>query len=277
MIIHQAHNSQGNYSYNAFFYENCEWFYHFHKNYELIYVFSGEVELTLNGRKLLLQAGTFAVVLPNEFHAYHTPDSSYVWIGVFSSDFVSEFAKLTEGKRAVDPRFVCDPIIKSFLLQYLITEEPADLLLVKSLLYAACREFANHVQLQDSEQEEGFIYHIISYVSEHFQEEISLTQIAQTLGYEYHYLSRQFHRHFDMNFKQFLNIYRMDYAQERLLYSDDSVTEIAYAAGFQTVRTFNRVFTEHTGMTPSEFRKNSPRLKRQRRNSDGTFFYSDLP
>ena len=33
MIIHQEHNSLGNHNYNAFFYENCDWFYHFHKNY----------------------------------------------------------------------------------------------------------------------------------------------------------------------------------------------------------------------------------------------------
>ena len=65
MIVHQQHNSLGNHNYNAFFYDNCEWFYHFHKNYELIYILSGEVELTLNGTGYLLAADTFALILPN--------------------------------------------------------------------------------------------------------------------------------------------------------------------------------------------------------------------
>ena len=54
MIVHQQHNSPGNHNYNAFLYENCEWFYHFHKNYELIYILSGEMELTLNDKNYLL-------------------------------------------------------------------------------------------------------------------------------------------------------------------------------------------------------------------------------
>ena len=61
MIVHQQHNSLGNHNYNAFFYDNCEWFYHFHKNYELIYILSGEVELTLNGTGYLLAADTLVV------------------------------------------------------------------------------------------------------------------------------------------------------------------------------------------------------------------------
>lgn len=276
MIVHQTHNSQGNYTYNAFIYTDCDWFYHFHKNYELIYVLQGAVELTLNGRKFPVHAGTFALVLPNEFHAYHTPDTSQVWIGVFSADFVGEFAKMTEGKRANDPRFSCSDAIEALLLKYLISEEPADMLLMKSMLYAACREFSTQAQLRRGEQEQDFVFDIIQYVSTRFREELSLRQIAQAFGYEYHYLSRQFHRYFEMNFKQFLNTYRMDYAREQLLRTDTSITDIAYDAGFQTVRTFNRVFTEHTGTTPSQFRKDQPRLRRQKRNADGTLSYSDL-
>ena len=107
-----------------------------------------------------------------------------------------------------------------------------------------------------SEKENSFIYDVISYMEQNFQKEISLATIAESLGYEYHYLSRQFHNHFHMNFKQFLNIYRIDFAMDQLLHTDSSITDIAHASGFQTVRTFNRAFLEQTGMTPSEFKRN---------------------
>ena len=119
------------------------------------------------------------------------------------------------------------------------------------------------------------MWKVSRYVSEHFREELSFEQLAEALGYEYHYLSRQFRRHFGMHFRQMLNMYRLDYAQERLLRSDDSITEVAYGAGFQTVRTFNRAFYEHTGMTPSQFRKTNPRLRQQKQNSDGSFYYAE--
>lgn len=254
MIVHQQHNSLGNHNYNAFFYTDCEWFYHFHKNYELTYVLEGEVEMTLNGTQTLLKPGDFALVLPNEFHAYHTPDTSLVWIGVFSSDFVWEFAKITENKRAGHPVFSCEPEVKMFLEKYLIVANTPDTFILKSALYAVCREFLKNAALYDVTNEKNFIYDIISYVSNHFQSQITLSTIAEEFGYEYHYLSRQFHNHFHMNFKQFLNIYRADYARDQLLHTTDSITEVALSSGFQTIRTFNRVFMEQTGMTPSAFR-----------------------
>ena len=257
MIVHQQHNSLGSHNYNAFFYENCEWFYHFHKNYELIYVLSGEVELTLNGTKYLLPADTFALILPNEFHAYHTPVKSVAWVGVFSADFVSEFAILTQNKCASTPVFSCEPQIREFLLKHLISDTTPDRLLLKSALYAVCNEFLNTVSLYNSTNENSFIYDILSYISLNFREDISLATIADAFGYEYHYLSRQFHNYFHVNFKQFLNIYRADFAREQLIHTDTGITEIAHLSGFQTTRTFNRIFKEQTGMTPSEFRHRS--------------------
>ena len=255
MIIHQQHNSLGNHNYNAFFYDNCEWFYHFHKNYELAYVLDGEVELTLNENKYLLPADTFALILPNEFHAYHTPETSHVWIGVFSADFVGEFAKMTENKKADKPVFTCQPKIREYLLQCLITTEKQSALLLKSTLYAVCGEFLRSTSLQDTTKEKSFIYDTIHYISANYQKDISLKTIAETYGYEYHYLSRQFHEHFHMNFKQFLNVYRIDFACDQLLHTEKNITDIALSSGFQTMRTFNRAFLNQTGMTPSEFRQ----------------------
>ncbi len=255
MIIHQTHNSLGNHNYNAFFYENCEWFCHFHKNYELIYVLRGEVELTLNHNVFLLKEHDFALIFPNEFHAYHTPDHSYAWVGVFSADFVGEFAKLVDTKRTRNPIFTCEPQISKFLQNYLITDATPDTFILKSALYAVCREFLEKATLYDAEKEKSFIYDIISYMEQNFQNDFTLATIAEALGYEYHYLSRQFHHYFHMNFKELLNIYRTDYAMDQLTHTDASITDIAHAAGFQTVRTFNRVFLKQTGMTPSEFKR----------------------
>lgn len=259
MIVHQQHNSLGNHNYNAFFYENCEWFYHFHKNFELIYVLSGSVELTLNGTDYPLPADRFALILPNEFHAYHTPESSVAWVGVFSADFVSEFAMLTQNKRASTPVFTCEPPIRDFLLKYLITNRVPDTLLLKSTLYACCREFLNRTILYDNTNENSFVCDILSYLSENFRDDISLATTAKSLGYEYHYLSRRFHDQFHVNFKQFLNIYRADFAREQLIHTDTEITEIAHISGFQTMRTFNRVFREQTGMSPSGFRNSRRR------------------
>lgn len=254
MIIHQGHNSLGNHNYNAFFYENCEWFYHFHKNYELVCAVSGEVILTLNGTDFTMTEGDWALVFPNEFHAYRTPVSSYVWIGVFSADFVGEFDTAVRSKRTKDPVFRCDDEILAYLSDVLIIEDQPDLYTLKSALYAACGQFMKKVSLYDAHKETSFIHEIISYMEENYQSEITLRDIAKLYGYEYHYLSRQFHRFFNMNFRSLLNIYRADCARDRLIHTGDEITDIAHSSGFASLRTFNRVFLAQTGMTPSEFR-----------------------
>ena len=275
MIVHQAHNSLGNYSYNAFIYDNCEWFYHFHKNYELVYVLEGMVELTRGSEVFCVEAGGYAMVLPNEVHAYRTPQASRVWVGVFSQDFVGEFSKITRQKQAVDPRFFCNEAQHRYLLRGLITEEPVELLSMKSLLYAACAAFLSQVQLVDKGGTGELVGKVIQYVQNHFAEDMTFIRMAEALGYEYHYLSRRFRQHFGMHFRQFLNMYRIEQAQQLLLDSTTSITDVAYGVGFQNLRTFNRVFAQHMGKTPSEFRATAPRSRQQRQNSDGSFYYSD--
>ena len=156
--------------------------------------------------------------------------------------------------------FTCQPQIREYLLHYLITTEKPSVLQLKSTLYAVCGEFLNSVTLQEAAPEKSFIHDMISFLSENFQKDISLKTIGETYGYEYHYLSRQFRKHFHINFKQFLNVYRIDYACDQLIHTEKNITDIALNAGFQTMRTFNRAFMTQTGMTPSEFRR-SKRLE----------------
>lgn len=255
MNIYQGHNSGGNYNYNAYFYTDCHWYLHFHKNYELAFVLEGQTELTVNDRTFSLKAGDFALVLPHELHGYRTPEKSLVWIGVFSADFVESFAGLMAHKRARNPVFTCSAPVLTFLQQQLITHKEQDVLMLQSALYAVCSEFLQNVTLEETDRDPGFAEQTICFVAEHFDQDVTLQDLAQSFGYEYHYASRQFHKSFPMHFKQFLNLYRTEFAREQLLRTDHSISQIALQAGFQNCRSFNRAFMEQMGVTPSTFRK----------------------
>ena len=55
-------------------------------------------------------------------------------------------------------------------------------------------------------------------------------------------------------FNQFLNEQRLNYVTIHLECSDESITDICMNAGFESQRTFNRVFRERYRMTPREYR-----------------------
>lgn len=254
MLIHQTTNSMGNYNYNEFTYDNCEWYYHFHKNYELIHVLSGEVEAMVDGRQELLSQGDFALILPDQIHSLHTPQQSSVWIGVFSEDYVFAFSSWTNMRVGEHARFPCDPHIGQYLTHVLMEEHTHDVLLLKSCFYAACDQYQKHVpMIPRGYEDDNLLCKIVDYVSMNFKNDIPLQRAAYELGYEYHYLSRCFHAIFRMNYCQFVNQYRVNYARELLAQRYGTIAEIALECGFQNVRSFNSAYRRLIGSAPREF------------------------
>ena len=92
-------------------------------------------------------------------------------------------------------------------------------------------------------------------------EDLSLTKIAQELGYSPYALSRVFSGTFHTNFNQYLNELRLNLALNLMENEQESLTDLAMDAGFGSMRTFNRVFRERFHTSPREYRKNMGRTE----------------
>lgn len=254
MAFHQPHNSHSNY--NAAIYGDTVWEPHFHRNFELIHVLRGSVRCSVNGAETVLSAGESGLCLSYEIHSYRPlPDSRY-WVGVFSADYAPAFAQQVQNRRGSGFRFQCRTETLSFLQAYLLCAEMPPLLLLKACLYAFCEEYLRAVTLtpQDPKQQ-AFLQAVHVFLLENHRRPVTLKDLADRLGYDYHYISRRFHKVFGMSFPAILNTYRLEHALELLARTDKSVTEIAFESGFQSVRAFNSSFRAHTGTTPSAYRR----------------------
>ena len=88
--------------------------------------------------------------------------------------------------------------------------------------------------------------------------EITLPKLAQTLEIPVAHLSRVINEHLSRNFFEFINRYRIEEAKRKLAGPDasrDKLITVALDSGFNSLATFNRVFKELAGRTPSEYRK----------------------
>lgn len=88
---------------------------------------------------------------------------------------------------------------------------------------------------------------------------LSLSKISQELAVPKHLLSMTINVEFDQNFFNLVNGYPVRHAGELLKsreYKDESILAVAFAAGFQSKATFNRIFKSHFKVTPTEYRKN---------------------
>lgn len=129
-----------------------------------------------------------------------------------------------------------------------------DFLTRKSALYAIVGEVLKQIRFLDiSAKNETLADQIIRYVAENYTENISLKRIAKELGYEERYLSRCFHNTVPMHFSAYVNLFRVDHAVALLQNTELSVSEVSMESGFQSIRSFNRVFHEITGKTPKDF------------------------
>ena len=68
--------------------------------------------------------------------------------------------------------------------------------------------------------------------------------MAYDLGISKYVLSRLFAKTFHCNFNKYVNGVRLNYAIAALENTKESITSICFEAGFESQRTFNRVFKE---------------------------------
>ncbi|MDX1903994.1 MAG: AraC family transcriptional regulator, partial [Thermonemataceae bacterium] len=86
---------------------------------------------------------------------------------------------------------------------------------------------------------------------------LSIYDLADQVSTNYKYLSKLINQEFDMNFANFINLYRINEAKEKLLNDlnkNYKIEAIAELVGFNSKSAFNIAFKKLTGKTPSEFR-----------------------
>lgn len=95
-------------------------------------------------------------------------------------------------------------------------------------------------------------------IQDHLDTNLSLrlTEMADTLQVNPSYLSREFARYFDnLSFGEYIRKLRIEKALTLLDTTTYPLAEIAYLTGFSDQSHFARIFRQHTGQSPSAYRK----------------------
>jgi AraC-like DNA-binding protein len=95
----------------------------------------------------------------------------------------------------------------------------------------------------------------IQFIESHYQEDISVIQVAHHVNLSPNYFSSLFKREMHVNFTEYINDLRVDKARKLLLETYLKGYEIAEKVGFNDNTYFTRVFKKVTGSSPNEYRK----------------------
>ncbi|MCR4655027.1 MAG: helix-turn-helix domain-containing protein [Lachnospiraceae bacterium] len=96
---------------------------------------------------------------------------------------------------------------------------------------------------------------ICDYINTHCTEEISLEETADLAGFSKFHFSRLFKDFTGVTFYKYVNLRRINVAENLLWDPDINITEVAIRSGFNSVSAFMRMFKQIKGCTPTEFKK----------------------
>ena len=96
---------------------------------------------------------------------------------------------------------------------------------------------------------------VYAYITEHCNEKLTLDDMAAYSGYSKYHFARIFKEYTGMSFYEFYVRQRIILCKQLLGEMNLSVTEVASRAGFGSIATFNRVFKQYEGVTPTQYRQ----------------------
>jgi len=95
---------------------------------------------------------------------------------------------------------------------------------------------------------------VITFIEQNYTERITRDEIADATGMSGDHLSRIFRAYTGKIITDYINEIRVKNAAEMLVETDRTIIEISFDSGFNSVRTFNRVFADYMKINPTQYR-----------------------
>lgn len=95
------------------------------------------------------------------------------------------------------------------------------------------------------------------YIEENFKDDITLDDIAKNVGYSKYHLNRMFLENTGLTIHKYIRERRLTEAADLLLYTDQSIVDIALSIGYTSQQAFTLAFKQMFDCTPYKYRINT--------------------
>ena len=233
---------------------------HLHPQAELLYLFAGETTMLVDGRPYRMRAGDLCLSFPGMLHGYQNSQDARALMLIFAPELWPDFTATLNHSRPESPLLAREQLPEDVAacMERLAREcaRGSDERVLRGYMQVVLARALPLLALTNRTAEVTDVtYAILQYLSRHFTEPVTLVDLARALGMSKSYVSHTFSQRIGTNFRTYVNTLRVDQACMLLRSTDRSITQILYECGFETQRTFNRVFVERYGATPSEYRQ----------------------
>ncbi|QWG10325.1 AraC family transcriptional regulator [Flammeovirga kamogawensis] len=249
--------------------------WHYHHQYELIYIVKSQGVRFVGDNVSPFDTGDLVLVGPNLPHLWKDEivsgsDDVEIIVIKFEGDFI--------GKGTFDrpvfnninhllelSRFgVCFPKAQSLMLKdeienlvnLSLAEQVIKLLgLLNKLSEMEGKEILSTSDMRQNKNcNSERIDRVLSYVSDHYDKDIDLQEIADIACLTTNSFCRFFKKSTKKSFRQYLNEVRIKNASRLLIQENYQISDVCYEVGFNSITNFNKQFKQIIGKTPKEYR-----------------------
>lgn len=258
---------------------------HFHQEYEIYLLLRGRRQMFFDNRAYEAQTGNLILVDSGQIHMSHSipgdPEAEYERIILYVDKSIVEqidrmfpelkigaFLHKHYGIYQLDPQQI--ERTRQLMLHLMEEMDAAQPMSQSAIL---CELILGFIRFRRSNQQvpclsdprKGStasgkytaVYQAADYISEHFQDDLSLDALAEQFYISKYYLSRSFREVTGFGISEYISILRVQQAQKLLQETSLSVSEIAARVGFESITYFERVFKRHQLISPAQYRKSA--------------------
>ncbi|WP_180271121.1 helix-turn-helix domain-containing protein [Fredinandcohnia onubensis] len=126
---------------------------------------------------------------------------------------------------------------------------------IKTFFLEITDAIAIEISNMNSDKLPKTVERILEYVDNHFQNDISLNDVADWIGLSTTYISKVIKETTGKSYLEYVNSKRIERAKLLLASTNLTSKEIGFKVGFNNIQTFMRVFKKYEGITPGQYRE----------------------
>jgi AraC-like DNA-binding protein len=250
---------------------------HWHDEFEIIYVRSGFLTVSISGESYIGKTGEAFVVSPGNLHLmgsqtgtvdYYTFLFPLKYISFRTDDMLDEklLEPLNSGHLMICPRVkdtakeLCEQLIEIYEAkkdesESKITTQVRTKIILLQFIFEMWKK--GFVIENDTSGRNTVEKEMVSYIQQNFTGKISLREFGEQFHLSEKYISRYFKEHFHITLSQYVTYLRLEHAKQLLQDTDIPVTDVAMQSGYQNVSYFIRSFQKAYAVSPLKYRKNN--------------------
>lgn len=252
---------QGNQKLRLSYGQDFDYPAHLHNALEVVLLTRGQTTALCEAGRVTLEKGDLFVAFPGQVHGYENSQNTEGFVLIVPTvPYLEGFRATLEHKKPTFPvlhkQQWQDTSLDTLLQMALFDKDHPDRKVLQGYIMTLTAKILALYPLRErSVGDTDGLRELLLYINDHFREPLSRSDIARAVGYNESYVSHIFADTLHTTLTDYITALRLDEAKSLLQDTDRTVSDIALSLGFGSIRSFNRSFLRHTGMTPTEYRR----------------------